>query len=411
MKVNLPSSSRSSDLPIVIAGGGIAGLSAALALGLKGFPVQLLEQADQIGAIGYGVQMGPNVIPMLKALGIEQAVLDASYFPPEVDLLDAYTAETLTHLPVKSAAYQARFQGHPYLAIHRVDLHEVLLKACEQLSHVHLNQSTLVVDYEQEGSHVEVKGSEGQVFKASALLAADGLRSKLRAKMHPGDAPRESGYVAHRALIPMSELPHALSARAGVSMWTGEGFHVIYYPLRQASVLNVVLVVKLPQGIEEVSDQAYADHIELIKSQVSAPARLAMGLVDLKRRWSIADREPIRHWSDKRVTLVGDSAHATLQSFAQGACMAMEDSVVLAELLDQAQGDIEGAFKRFEQKRFLRTARVQLQSRALWEDFHCSGALAQVRTARFTERTSEDFFRCLDWLWTPIDASSQGRED
>lgn len=393
--------------PIVIAGGGIAGLSAALALGLKGYTVQLLEQADQIGAIGYGVQMGPNVIPMLSALGIHEEVIKAAYLPEHVDLLDAYTGVRLSHLPVRSEAYNARYKGRPYLAIHRVDLHEVLLNACAKLAHVNLNQSTTVVDYEQFEDHVLVKGSHGKSFKASALLAADGLRSKLRAKMHPHDVPRESGYVAHRALIAMSELPDVLAKEQGVRMWTGHGFHVIYYPLRQASVLNVVLVVQMPQGVSEVSDQAYAKHIESIQSQVAEPARLAMQRMDLKRRWAIADREPLRTWSDERVCLLGDSAHATLQSFAQGACMALEDSVVLAELLLASNSNVQEAFKRFQKKRFLRTARVQLQSRTLWEDFHCGGALAQVRTARFTEQTTEDSFRCLDWLWTPIDLSPE----
>jgi len=392
--------------PVVIAGGGIAGLSAALALGLKGFPVQLLEQADQIGAIGYGVQMGPNVMPMLETLGIAHEVVQASYLPQHVDLLEAYSGVTLTHLPVMSDAYRARYQGRPYLAIHRVDLHEILLKACAQLPHVHLNQSTAVVDYEQDSAQVRVKGSDGQVYPACALLAADGLRSKLRAKMHPNDSPRESGYVAHRALIPWSELPEALVREKGVSMWTGEGFHVIYYPLRQASVLNVVLVVELPKGVQGVSDQAYLEHIERIQSKVCEPARLAMGMMDLSRRWAIADREPIRPWSDQRVTLIGDSAHATLQSFAQGACMALEDAVMMAELLARSNSNVQEAFKLFERKRFLRTARVQLQSRNLWTDFHCAGVEAEVRTARFTGQQSEDFFRCLDWLWTPIDISA-----
>jgi salicylate hydroxylase len=392
--------------PIVVAGGGIAGLSAALALGLKGYPVQLLEQADQIGAIGYGVQMGPNVIPMLDALGILSQVVQASYLPQHVDLLDAYTGQTLTHLPVKSESYQSRYEGRPYLAIHRVDLHEILLHACAQLPHVRLNQSTTVVDYEQSSDEVLVKSADGQIFKASALLAADGLRSKLRAKLHPLDLPRESGYVAHRALIPRAELPQALLSENGVSMWTGTGFHVIYYPLRQGSVLNVVLVVALPHGVKEVADQAYFEHIQRIKSQVTEPARLAMDMMDLNRRWAIADREPIRSWSDQRVTLIGDSAHATLQSFAQGACMALEDSVVLAELLSRSNTSVQETFKLFEKKRFLRTARVQLQSRSLWEDFHCGGALAEVRTARFAERQTEDFFRCLDWLWTPIDVKA-----
>jgi salicylate hydroxylase len=392
--------------PLVIVGGGVAGLSAALALGRKGLSVQLFEQADQIGAIGYGVQMGPNVVPMLRNLGIEQDVLGASYLPPEIDLLDAYTGQPLLHLPLTSPKYLERYQGLPYLAIHRVDLHEVLLKACAKLPQVNLNQSTTVVDYVQNKDGVVAISAEGKEFSASALIAADGLRSKLRGKLHPEDVPKESGYVAQRCLIPMAQLPEALKTRPGVSMWTGDGFHVIYYPLRQSSVLNIVLVVKLPTGVQHVSDQAYDDYIQRIKSQVALPAKCAIEFMDLKKRWAIADREPIRGWSDKRVTLLGDSAHATLQSFAQGACMALEDSVVLAELMHCFPGEPEQAFKLFERQRFLRTARVQLQSRSLWEDFHCNGHAASVRTARFTEQSSEDFFKCLDWLWTPIEPQS-----
>ena len=394
--------SASSDLPIVVVGGGIAGLAAALALGQQGQRVQLLEQADQIGTIGYGVQIGPNITPMMAQLGIADAVKKASYLPEQILLYEAYTGDQLAHIPLKTPEFHARYQQLPYIAIHRVDLHEILLAACKQQANISLSQSTTVVDYAAEQDHVKVMTDQGEAMFGKALIAADGLRSKLRSRLNPSDAPRDTGYVAHRTIIPMKDAPASLQKRQGVTMWTGDGFHVIYYPLRNATELNLVLVVKLPEGVNNITDEAYKLHIDALMTQVTPEARDAIGLMNLERRWAIADRTPIRHWSQGRMTLLGDSAHATLQSLAQGAGMAFEDAIVLAELVKKHGHDFESAFKELQRLRFLRTSRVQLESRALWDVYHCAGVDAEVRTQQFKEKTPEDFYRCLDWLWTPI---------
>lgn len=394
--------SASSDLPIIVVGGGIAGLAAALALGQQGQRVQLLEQADQIGTIGYGVQIGPNITPMMAQLGIADAVKKASYLPEQILLYEAYTGDQLAHIPLKTPEFHARYQQLPYIAIHRVDLHEILLAACKQQANISLSQSTTVVDYAAEQDHVKVMTDQGEAMFGKALIAADGLRSKLRSRLNPSDAPRDTGYVAHRTIIPMKDAPASLQKRQGVTMWTGDGFHVIYYPLRNATELNLVLVVKLPEGVNNITDEAYKLHIDALMTQVTPEARDAIALMNLERRWAIADRTPIRHWSQGRMTLLGDSAHATLQSLAQGAGMAFEDAIVLAELVKKHGTDFSSAFKELQRLRFLRTSRVQLESRALWDVYHCAGVDAEVRTQQFKEKTPEDFYRCLDWLWTPI---------
>lgn len=394
--------SASSDLPIIVVGGGIAGLAAALALGQQGQRVQLLEQADQIGTIGYGVQIGPNITPMMAQLGIADAVKKASYLPEQILLYEAYTGDQLAHIPLKTPEFHARYQQLPYIAIHRVDLHEILLAACKQQANISLSQSTTVVDYAAEQDHVKVMTDQGEAMFGKALIAADGLRSKLRSRLNPSDAPRDTGYVAHRTIIPMKDAPASLQKRQGVTMWTGDGFHVIYYPLRNATELNLVLVVKLPEGVNNITDEAYKLHIDALMTQVTPEARDAIALMNLERRWAIADRTPIRHWSQGRMTLLGDSAHATLQSLAQGAGMAFEDAIVLAELVKKHGHDFSSAFKELQRLRFLRTSRVQLESRALWDVYHCAGVDAEVRTQQFKEKTPEDFYRCLDWLWTPI---------
>ena len=387
--------------PVVVVGGGIGGVAMALALGRQGHQVHLLEQADQIGAIGYGVQMGPNVMPMLDFLGVGEAVRAASYMPQEILLYDYLTGQTLSHIPLQTDAFYRRYQSHPYIAIHRVDMHELLLKACRQHPNISLNQSTTVTGYSQTTSGVKLETTQGQQIDAAAVIACDGLRSRLRAQMHPNDMPRESGYVAHRSLIPMDQAPAHVQQRQSVTMWAGPGLHVIYYPLRQASLLNVVLVVRLPEHVSSTQDDAYTSYLQNLLDQAQPEPQQVARLVNWERRWAIADREPIRQWHDGRVCLLGDAAHATLQSLAQGAGMAIEDVVCLSQCMQAHGTDVTAAFKAFERARFLRTARVQWVSRHLWEDFHCEGVQAQVRSEIFSQRDEQDHYRCLDWLWTP----------
>lgn len=391
--------------PILVIGGGIGGVAAALALGRQGRRVRLFEQADQIGAIGYGVQMGPNVMPMLETLGVAGAVRASAYLPPEILLYDLATGDTLADIPLRSAAFTERYAGRPYTAIHRVDLHELLLAACARVPSIEMVPDTTVTGYRNTGAGAEISTAAGERFEGAAVIAADGLRSRLRAQMHPHDAPRDTGYVAHRTIVPTGDAPARLRRREGVTMWTGCGFHVIYYPLRNRTEINIVVVAKLPAGLgaagSQDDSQTHGDHIAHLTRNAQPEPREAVALVNLERRWSIADRNPQRRWHDGNVVLTGDAAHATLQSYAQGAGMALEDAVILAELVEEHGDDYHAAFRRFNARRFSRTARLQLASRSLWEEFHCGGVEAEARTRRFMRRRCDDHYRCLDWLWTP----------
>ncbi|MBL0423415.1 FAD-dependent monooxygenase [Ramlibacter sp. AW1] len=391
-----------SALPVLVVGGGVGGVCTALALGRQGRRVRLLEQANQIGAIGYGVQIGPNVLPMLERLGLAQAVLAKAYLPSEILLYELNTGEKLIEIPLRTPQFGRRYANSPYMAIHRVDFHELLLAACRAHPNIDLNQSTTVVAYRNAYDSVTAVTEDGRAIEGCALIAADGLRSRLRAQMHPQDKPRETGYVAHRTILPMERAPEPARRRNGVTMWTGPGFHVIYYPLRDRSELNVVVVVKLAPEMGS-GGEAHREYLTRIMRCAQPEARDVIAAVNLARSWTISDRNPVRRWADGRVVLLGDAAHATLQSLAQGAGMAIEDAVCLAELLRQVDGDeYPAAFQRFESMRLRRTARVQLESRALWEMFHCADIDAEVRTAAYRARSKEDFYRCLDWLWTAI---------
>ena len=390
---------RNEEAPVIVVGGGLGGVATALALGRQGRQVRLLEQSAEIAPIGYGVQIGPNVLPVLARLGLEEEVRQAAYLPDDLLLMDACSGETLFRIPLKGSAFERSFPA-PYIAIHRVDLHEILLRACRRLANVDLNQATTVTAFSEEDEMVHVQAADGRTITGSALVAADGLRSRLRAQIHPTDTWRDTGYAAHRTIVPREQAPQRMRDRRGVTMLTADGFHVIYYPLRGGSEINIVGVFQAPTG-DEPTDEQYRKHIAGLIAHAVPEVHDVVSVLNMNRRWSIADREPVRRWHQGRMTLLGDAAHATLQSLAQGAGMALEDAVALGELMAADPGDPARAFAQFERQRFLRTTRVVLESRALWPMYHCGGVEAEVRNQQLQERTPEDYYRCLDWLWNP----------
>src|SRR5262249_28335838 len=156
-------------------------------------------------------------------------------------------------------------------------------------------------------------------------------------------------------------------------LWGGPGFHIVHYPLRHGTLFNVVAVFRTPTFAERLDAASYAAELQKTYCDAHSVMKTLVDMVDLTRRWVIADREPIRHWGRGRVTLLGDAAHAVIQSYAQGACMAIEDGVVLGELAALAGGDFARAFKAYEKARLLRTARLGLESRAIWSFYHAEG--------------------------------------
>lgn len=389
---------------VLIVGGGLGGLTTALALAQKGFPVRLIEQTDEIGAIGYGIQMGPNAVAMLDRLGVGEAVRRASSFPSALTMRDALTGEQLARVPF-DRAFDAIFAS-PYVAIHRVDLHNILFEAVKAFDCVKLELSTAVIDFEDAHDTVRVSTKDGRQIEGQALIAADGLRSIIRARMYPNDLPRPNGYVAHRTIAPMNVVPYGVRCD-DVVLWAGPGFHIIHYALRGGTEFNIVAVFRTATYAEQKSPDEHKAELQRTYRNAHPDMQAVLALMDLSRRWPIADRDPIRHWARGRVTLLGDSAHATYQSLAQGAGMAIEDACYLATLLGLADGDVVAAFNRLQNERVVRTTRVQLESRHLWETYHLEDDLERdVRRQQYQEKRSEDYFRCLSWLWHPIEMPS-----
>jgi salicylate hydroxylase len=383
--------------PILIVGGGLGGLTTALALAQRGWPVRVLEGAPEFGAIGFGIQFGPNVFHALDRIGVSAAVLEQADAPPAVLMIDALTGEEITRVPTGRPAFRERFK-YPYIIIHRIDLHNVLLAACRRDPLITLEADAMVTRFADQGDRVMVTTEDGRSFEGAALIGADGIRSRTRAQLFADGDPLPNGFMGFRTIVPMSDVTADVQ-RDVVALWGGPGFHIVHYPLRHGTLFNIVAVFRRSTHSERGDVVAYRAELEQAYRDAHPTMKALLALLDLGRRQAIGDRDPIRHWHKGRVVLLGDAAHPTLQSLAQGACMAIEDGVCLGELVDAAAGDFDQAFRRFAAARHLRTARVTLESRNIWDVYHADGIARDVYHQMLRERSEADVFQCLGWLY------------
>jgi len=382
--------------PILIVGGGLGGLTTALALARRGRSSRVLEGAPEFGAIGYGIQFGPNIFHVFDRLGLMDQVLAVADSPAAVLMRDALDGKELVRITT-GASFRSRFK-YPYIVVHRIDLHNVLLDACRGNDAIELVAEAMVTDFEDRGDGVAVTTADGRAFSGSALVAADGIRSAFRAKLIGDGKPRPIGYVALRTIVPIAQIK-ADVPRDCVVLWGGPGMHIVQYPLRHGTLFNIVAVFRTATHADRGDAAAYRAELEHTYRNAHPAMRALIGMMDMRWRGSVADRDPVRHWHKGRIVLLGDAAHAPLQSLAQGAGMAIEDGLCLGEAIHAADGDYQTAFARFQAARLLRTARVQLESRALWQFYHCDGIERDVRNATVAGWDEAHMFDCLAWLY------------
>ncbi len=382
--------------PILVVGGGIGGLAVALGIGRKGLPVKVLEETPEFRAIGYGIQLGPNVFHMFERLGISQAVLEKSIVPKAVTMLDSVDGKVIVRIPT-GASFKQRFK-YPYVVLHRVDLHQVLLEACKNVQTIELLPTTKVNGYEDSGDKVRLI-TNNNMIEGAAIIAADGLRSVVRQQLLNEGEPRMVGYVAHRTIVPMEQLSADVRREESV-LWSGPGFHLVHYPLRDFTLFNMVAVFRTSTYAERRDGAGYRTEIERTYRDSHPAMKALIAMMDVGRRWAISDRDPIRHWSAGRVALLGDAAHPTLQSLAQGACMAIEDAVCLSELIDQSGADFPSAFRQYSKARYIRTARVQYESRFMWDHlYHVDNVARDVMRTSYADKSDDELYNCLAWLY------------
>ncbi len=386
-----------SDDAIIIAGGGIGGLAAALGLARKGYRALVLEQAAELGEIGAGIQLGPNAFHAFDYLGVGDEARAQAVYVDKLVLMDAVTAEEITHIPVGDD-FRARFRN-PYAVVHRADLHGVLLRACRASDLIDLRTSCQVTGYDQDADRVTAIAADGARIQGLGLIGADGLRSAVRAQLVGDGEPRVSGHTTYRSVIATEKMPDELRWNAA-TLWAGPKCHIVHYPLSGWKVFNLVVtyhndapepVAGLPVSKTEVM-QGFEHIAEL-------PRKIIEHGEDWKL-WVLCDREPEEKWTDGRVALLGDAAHPMLQYLAQGACMAMEDAVALSHFVAEHAGDLVPAFEAYRLKRIPRTARVQVSSRLMGDHiYHPSGARAMLRNSVMGAKSAEDHYRDIEWLY------------
>ncbi len=381
---------------ILIAGGGIGGLAAALALAQKGVPSLVLERASRFGEIGAGIQLGPNAFHCFDRLGVGPAARGMAVYVNSLRLMDAMADGEICHIDL-GETFRTRF-GNPYAVVHRGDLHGVLLKGCREHALIELRSGAEVKGYDQDDKAVAAKLADGELVHGRALIGADGLWSNVRRRVVGDIPPRVSGHTTYRSVIPTEQMPEDLRWNAA-TLWAGPKCHIVHYPLSGWKVFNLVVTYH-NHAPEPVAGKPVP--VEEVRKGFTHVCERAQEIIRHGKDWHmwvLCDRDPIEGWIDGRVALLGDAAHPMMQYMAQGACMAMEDAVCLANSLSKTQS-LDAGLATYRDRRVLRTARVQLMSRAMGDHvYHPAGPHAALRNALMTAKSQDQWLDTLEWLY------------
>ncbi len=386
------------EYPVVVAGGGIGGLSVALGLARSGFQVHVFEQASEFREVGAGIQLAPNGMRALHRLGLTDKINIWTSLPPAIELRDALDGTAFARLDL-GQNFIKRF-GHPYAVIHRADLLSTIFAACEEHPNIRLERNAEVAGFDQDDSSVTVSLKDGRTIKGHALVGADGLRSVIREKIIGDGRNKTSRLVCYRSVVPRSAIPDSLW-NPDVVMWSGPNADFVHYPLRRGELYNLVATFLSDEEFDVTDIAGRPDEVYGSFQGHLPEIHELLQKIDMGRRWLVGGREPVKNWSEGRVTLIGDAAHPMYQYAAQGACQALEDAVCLAEKMKATPEDPVAAVQAYYSARYIHTARVQLTAKHLRELAQFGGALADLRAQLFAERwaTQDKSYDTLTWLW------------
>ena len=393
--------------PIVVAGAGIGGLTAALALAHNGRRALVLEQAPVITEVGAGLQIAPNAGRVLARLGLDEALAAVALEPQAVNIRRGRDGDRLARLDLTVA--RARW-GAPFRVFHRADLQQALLQAARAHPLIEVREDARVVRFTPQENSVEIEtqGADGVMrLSAAGLVGADGGRSTVRAQLLPqeADAPVYSGASAWRALVPTERAPEALRAIES-HLWLLPGAHVVHYPLRDGAIINVVVILEettpdrtltMRNGGDMAGDLARADAAPLLCALI--------GGAESYRYWPLFARPPLTRWSHGAVTLLGDAAHPMVPFLAQGAAQAIEDADALGHACQQPDTTVDAAFAAYERARRLRAAAVVRASVRQGQIDHLHGPLATARDLAIRTLGGALLLRRNAWLYRDAGAS------
>jgi salicylate hydroxylase len=387
---------------VFVAGAGIGGLTASLALAAKGFRIVILEKADRLEEVGAGLQLSPNASRVLCDLGVQDALAGRAVTPEAISLISARGGEVI-RLPLGEAAATAA--GAPYWVVHRADLQAALQAKVGQHHDIELR---LGCQFEDTAAHakgltvVSRTGISRHQDLALALIGADGIWSTVRQHLFPQVQPRFSGLIAWRGTLEATQLPREYANRR-VQLWMGPNAHLVAYPIAGARLINLVAVVPGTWNRPGWSTPADGNELKSIFASPlwPGPARMMIGAVDSWKKFALFTLPEGNEWTSGPVALLGDAAHAMLPFAAQGAGMAIEDAAVLAKCLEgtgESPAGIAPALKRYERLRRARVARVQRAARRNGMIYHLTGPMALARDLAIKAMGPSRMLARQDWI-------------
>lgn len=386
--------------PVLVVGGGIGGLTLALALARRGVATRVLERQEEFSATGAGIQLGPNGMRLLQKLGVAERLEASAGKPEAIDVYDAPSGERLTRLPL--GAWIAKRHGAPYRTAHRADLQAALLAAVKERSEIEVSTGMLVDRIEAVGAEVAAVLEDGSRIGGPIAVGADGLWSRVRRNTFGVPAPRAPVRTASRTLISANAVAAQFSG-ANVGLWLAPDAHIVHYPVRGGKEVAVVVVLKDDwQGGVDWATPAVRAEIDVAAAKLAPELRRFLAHASEWRKWSLFDVPPLPTWTKQRTVLIGDAAHPPLPFLAQGGVMAIEDAWVLAEAMAGAAagaGDIDAALQRFEAMRRPRALAVLAASRRNGQAYHLTGLPARARNAVLRAVPANRLMARYDWLY------------
>lgn len=389
---------------IIVAGAGIGGLTASLALAAQGFRVVVLEKAERLEEAGAGLQLSPNASRILVELGLQPRLGPRAVTPDAINIMSARAGGEIARLPLgEAASFRA---GAPYWVVHRADLQAALQAEVNDHPDIDLRLGCQFEDVTNHAKGLTVVQRSGNTRKqelAVALIGADGIWSSVRNHLFPQVQPQFSGLIAWRGTLDATALPREYTAPR-VQLWMGPNAHLVAYPISGGRQINVVAIVPGTWNRPGWSEPGEANEVKnAFASRWPATARMLIGAVDGWRKWALFTLPDIGNWNEGSVALLGDAAHAMLPFAAQGAGMAIEDAAVLAKALSDCAGEnvagIPAALKRYARLRRSRVLRVQRTARRQGRIYHLTGPAALARDLAIKAMGPSRMLARQDWIY------------